>query len=92
MYFVEIPLGEIATGLHLWSDLVLVELRKAPQPERSTFVGNCDHIVKITRAQAAADCQPKVIYGTCCPVSRIIRSIASRSCSLGTSPQVCHPK
>jgi hypothetical protein len=30
MYVVEIPLGEIATGLHLWSDLVLAELRKAP--------------------------------------------------------------
>jgi hypothetical protein len=57
MYVVEIPLGEIATGLHLWRDLVLVEFRKAPQPERSTFLGNCGHIVKITRAQAAADCQ-----------------------------------
>jgi hypothetical protein len=30
MYVVEIPLGEVATGSYLWSDLVLVELRKAP--------------------------------------------------------------
>jgi hypothetical protein len=60
MYVVEIPLGELATGLYLWSDLVLAELRKAPQPERSTLVGNCDHIVKITRAQAAADCRLNV--------------------------------
>jgi hypothetical protein len=31
---------------------------------------------------------PKAIYGTCCPVLRIIRSSASRSCYLGTSRQV----
>ena len=37
--------------------LVLVELRNTPQPERSTLVGNCDHIRKVTRAEAAADCQ-----------------------------------
>src|SRR6476660_10169490 len=37
--------------------LVLIELRNTPQPECSTLVGNCDHIRKITRAQAAADCQ-----------------------------------
>jgi hypothetical protein len=80
-------LGEIATGLHLWSDLVLVELRKAPQPERSTFVVNCDHIVKITRAQAAADCQLNTFQQ---PLAR--QSFLSQFTGTGSLPLTAFPQ